>query len=183
MASDNKSLGKFILDGIPPAPRGMPQVEVTFDIDANGILNVKAKDKATNKEQSIRIEASSGLTPEDIEKMKKDAEAHDAEDKKKKEEIEVKNTADHIMYSAEKALKDNKDKVPADVVTGVEGKIAALKAAKEGTDIEAVKKATEELSAEMSKIGEAMSKAGGTQSEAPQQEGGTDGNVREAETK
>lgn len=183
MASDNKSLGRFILDGIPPAPRGMPQVEVTFDIDANGILNVKAKDKATNKEQSIRIEASSGLSQDDIEKMKKDAEAHDAEDKKKKEEIEVKNTADHIMYSAEKALKDNKDKVPAEVVTGVEGKIAALKTAKEGTDIEAIKKATEELSAEMSKIGEAMSKAGATQSEAPQPEEGTDGNVREAETK
>lgn len=183
MASDNKSLGRFILDGIPPAPRGMPQVEVTFDIDANGILNVKAKDKATNKEQSIRIEASSGLSQDDIEKMKKDAEAHDAEDKKKKEEIEVKNTADHIMYSAEKALKDNKDKVPTEVVTSVEGKIAALKTAKEGTDIEAIKKATEELSAEMSKIGEAMSKAGGTQNEAPQAEEGTDGNVREAETK
>lgn len=184
MASDNKSLGRFILDGIPPAPRGMPQIEVTFDIDANGILNVRAKDKATNKEQSIRIEASSGLTPEDIEKMKKDAEAHDADDKKKKEEIEVKNTADHIMYSAEKAVKENKDKVPADVVTSVESKISALKTAKEGTDIEAIKKATEELSSEMSKIGEAMSKAG---QEAPQGDAaasqGEEGNVREAETK
>ncbi len=189
MASDNKSLGRFILDEIPPAPRGMPQVEVTFDIDANGILNVKAKDKATNKEQSIRIEASSGLSPEDIEKMKKDAEAHDAEDKKKKEEIEVKNTADHIMYSAEKAVKDNKDKVPADIVSGVETKISALKTAKEGSDIEAIKKATEELSAEMSKIGEAMSKASAssTTNEGSAQAGsentGTEGNVREAETK
>lgn len=190
MASDNKSLGRFILDGIPPAPRGMPQVEVTFDIDANGILNVKAKDKATNKEQSIRIEASSGLSQEDIEKMKKDAEAHDAEDKKKKEDIEVKNTADHILYSAEKALSENKDKVPTEITTGVEAKISALKTAKEGTDIEAIKKATEELSTEMSKIGEAMSKQGGANSsEATSNEGGSaeneggEGNVREAETK
>jgi molecular chaperone DnaK len=162
MAADNKSLGRFILDGIPPAPRGMPQVEVTFDVDANGILSVKAKDKATGKEQSIRIEASSGLSKEDIEKMKKDAEAHDAEDKKKKDEIEVKNTADHIIYSAEKAVKDNKDKVDASIVSGVEEKIAAAKTARDASpsDIEAIKKATEELSTEMSKIGEAMSKAG-----------------------
>jgi molecular chaperone DnaK len=184
MAADNKSLGRFILDGIPPAPRGMPQVEVTFDVDANGILNVKAKDKATNKEQSIRIEASSGLTPADIERMKKEAEAHDAEDKKKKDEVEVRNTADHIMYSAEKALKENKDKVPADVVGGVEAKIASLKTAKEGTDIEALKRATEELSAEMSKIGEAMSKAGTPNPEANAEEPKTEeGNVRDAETK
>jgi molecular chaperone DnaK len=162
MAADNKSLGRFILDGIPPAPRGMPQVEVTFDVDANGILSVKAKDKATGKEQSIRIEASSGLSKDDIEKMKKDAEAHDVEDKKKKDEIEVKNTADHIIYSAEKAVKDNKDKVSADIVSGVESKIAAAKTARDASpsDIEAMKKATEELSTEMSKIGEAMSKAG-----------------------
>lgn len=204
MASDNKSLGRFILDGIPPAPRGMPQVEVTFDVDANGILNVKAKDKATNKEQSIRIEASSGLTPEDIEKMKKDAEAHDAEDKKKRDEVDVRNTADHTMYSAEKALKDSKDKIPAEIVTSVEAKIAELKTAKEGTDIEALKKATEELSAEMSKIGEAMAKA--AQAESPanapgdasaagnegagagsasgaEGNAGSEGNVRDAETK
>ena len=162
MAADNKSLGRFILDGIPPAPRGMPQVEVTFDVDANGILSVKAKDKATGKEQSIRIEASSGLSKDDIEKMKKDAEAHDAEDKKKKDEIEIKNTADHIIYSAEKAVKDNKDKVDAAIVAGVEAKIAAAKTARDASpaDIEAIKKTTEELSTEMSKIGEAMSKAG-----------------------
>ena len=184
MAPDNKSLGRFILDGIPPAPRGMPQVEVTFDVDANGILNVKAKDKATNKEQSIRIEASSGLTPADIERMKKEAEAHDVEDKKKKDEVEVRNTADHVMYSAEKALKENKDKVPADVVSGVEAKIASLKTAKEGTDIEALKKATEELSSEMSKIGEAVAKAGQANPEAGTEEPKTEeGNVRDAETK
>lgn len=192
MAADNKSLGRFILDGIPPAPRGMPQVEVTFDVDANGILNVKAKDKATNKEQSIRIEASSGLSKDDIERMKKDAEAHDAEDKKKKDEIEIKNTADHIIYSAEKAIKDNKDKVSADIISGVEAKIATLKTAKDATptDIEAVKKATEELSSEMSKIGEAVSKANptsGTDTQAEQKETSEnstqEGNVRDAETK
>ena len=195
MASDNKLLGRFNLDGIPPAPRGMPQVEVTFDIDANGILNVKAKDKATNKEQSIRIEASSSLSKEDIERMKKEAEAHDADDKKKKEEVEVKNTADHIMYSAEKALKDNKDKIPAEITTGVEAKITALKTAKEGTngviDIDALKKATEELSNEMSKIGEAMSKAtpaDGASGPEAVKDGGDEGKndepkVRDAETK
>ncbi len=188
MSADNKLLGRFNLDGIPPAPRGMPQVEVTFDIDANGILNVKAKDKATNKEQSIRIEASSSLSKEDIERMKKEAEAHDADDKKKKEEVEVKNTADHIMYSAEKAVKENKDKVSADVVSAVEAKIEALKTAKAGTDIEALKKATEELSSEMSKIGEAMAKAQSQAQPAPDaakpEEGkADDGNVRDAETK
>jgi len=191
MAADNKSLGRFILEGIPPAPRGMPQVEVTFDVDANGILNVKAKDKATNKENSIRIEASSGLSKDDIEKMKKDAEAHDAEDKKKKEEIEIKNTADHIIYSAEKAVKDNKDKVSAEIVSGVEAKIAAAKTAKEGSDLDALQKATEELSNEMSKIGEAMSKAGQGADAAAGADGaagsaGNDAgaeNVRDAETK
>ena len=160
MASDNKSLGKFILDGIPPAPRGMPQVEVTFDVDANGILNVKAKDKASGKEQSIRIEASSGLTDADIKKMQQDAELHADEDAKKKEAVDIKNTADMIIFSAEKSLKEYGDKVPADVKSGVESKISALQTAKNGTDIEAIKKATSELSDELSKIGEAMSKAG-----------------------
>jgi molecular chaperone DnaK len=185
MASDNKSLGRFILDGIPPAPRGMPQVEVTFDIDANGILNVKAKDKSTNKEQSIRIEASSGLSKEEIEKMKKDAEANDAADQKKKEEVEVKNAAEQIQYQAEKAVKDNGDKVPAEIKTSVEAKIEALKTAKAGTDIAAIKKATEELSAEMSKIGEAMSKPSSHSADsAPSgQEASKSENVREAEFK
>jgi molecular chaperone DnaK len=159
MAADNKSLGRFILDGIPPAPRGMPQVEVTFDVDANGILSVKAKDKATNKEQSIRIEARSGLSKEDIERMQKDAEAHAAEDQKKRDIAEAKNIAEQMIYTAEKALKDNGDKVSADIKSGVETKIAELKTAKDGTDIDAMKKATEALSTEMSKIGEAMSKA------------------------
>ncbi len=159
MASDNKSLGRFILDGIPPAPRGMPQVEVTFDIDVNGILNVKAMDKASGKAQSIKIEASSGLKEEDIKKMQQDAELHAEEDKKKRETVDIKNTAEMIIYTAEKALKDNEAKIPADVKDGVNAKITALRGVKDGTDADAIKKATEELSNEMSKIGEAMSKA------------------------
>lgn len=195
MAKDNKSLGQFNLGGIAPAPRGMPQIEVTFDIDANGILHVKAKDKTTGKENSIRIEARSSLTKEEIEKMQKEAEAHGAEDAKKREEAEVKNTSDQLIYTAEKAIKDNKEKIPADVVTGVEVKITDLKKAKEGTDLAAIKSASEALSTEMSKIGEAMSKAAGTQGAQDEaqnpggQQGnqggetGKDGNVRDAETK
>jgi molecular chaperone DnaK len=160
MASDNKSLGRFILDGVPPAPRGMPQVEVAFDVDANGILNVTAKDKASGKSQSIKIEASSGLKDEDIKKMQADAELHAEEDKKKKENAEVKNTAEMIIYTAEKALKDNEAKIPAELKDEVNAKITALRGVKDGTDGEAIKKATEELSTEMSKIGEAVSKAG-----------------------
>jgi len=161
MASDNKSLGRFILDGVPPAPRGMPQIEVAFDVDANGILNVTAKDKASGKTQSIKIEASSGLKEEEIKKMQADAELHAEEDKKKKEVVDVKNTAEMIIYTAEKALKDNEEKIPAELKDSVNVKITALKTAKDGTDMEAIKKATEELSAEMSKIGEAISKAAG----------------------
>ncbi len=159
MAADNKTLGRFILDGIPPSPRGIPQVEVTFDIDANGILNVKAKDKATNKEQSIRIEASTGLSKEEIEKMKKDAEVHAEEDKKKKEAIEAKNMADTLVYTTEKALRDAGDKITADEKKPVEEKIEALKKVKDGDDSEAIKKATEELSQEAQKIGEKLYKA------------------------
>lgn len=163
MASDNKSLGRFILDGVPPAPRGMPQVEVSFDVDVNGILNVTAKDKASGKANSIKIEASSGLKEEDIKKMQADAELHADEDKKKKEVVEIKNTAEMITYTAEKSLKENEAKIPEEVKTGVQSKIDALKAVKDGSDADAIKKATEELSNEMSKIGEAMSKAGGTE--------------------
>jgi molecular chaperone DnaK len=162
MASDNKSLGRFILDGIPPSHRGMPQIEVTFDIDANGILNVKAQDKASGKVQSIRIEASSGLKDEDIKKMQQDAEIHAEEDKKKKELVEIKNTAEMIIYTAEKSVKENETKIPEDVKNSVNEKITALRTVKDGTDEAAIKKATEELSNEMSKIGEAMAKAGAT---------------------
>ncbi len=158
MAQDNKSLGRFILDGIPPAPRGMPQIEVTFDVDANGILNVSAKDKSSGKSQSIRIEARSGLSDADIERMTKEAEANAEADKNKKESAEARNIAEQLAYTAEKALKDNADKIPAEIKTAVEGKITALKEVKEKGDVGAIKKATEELSAEMQKIGEHMSK-------------------------
>ena len=158
MASDNKSLGRFILDGIPPAPRGVPQVEVTFDIDANGILNVKAKDKATSKEQSIKITGSTGLTDEEIKRMTKEAEEHAAEDTVKKDEIETRNKADTLVYQAEKSLKDAGDKVPADVKTEVEEKIKALKEIESSAPIDEVKQKTEELSSVLSKIGESMYK-------------------------
>ncbi len=156
MASDNKTLGRFILSGIPPAPRGVPQVEVTFDIDANGILNVSAKDKATGKEQKITITASSGLSQEEIEKMKQDAELHADEDKKKKEVIETKNQADSMVFQTEKTLKDLGDKVPADVKKQVEEKVEALKKVKDGEDMEAIKKAISELNETVSKIGQNM---------------------------
>jgi molecular chaperone DnaK len=159
MAADNKSLGKFQLDGIPPAPRGLPQVEVTFDLDTNGILTVKAVEKTTGKEQSIRIEGSTGLSAADIEKMKQDAEVHAGEDAKRKELVEAKNLAEQMVYTAEKAVKDNGDKVDAAVVTEVNEKIATLKTAREGEDIDAIKNASEALGASLSKIGEAMMKA------------------------
>jgi molecular chaperone DnaK len=178
MAGDNKSLGRFILDGIPPAPRGMPQVEVTFDVDANGILSVKAKDKATGKEQSIRIEARSGLSKEQIEQMKKEAEANAGEDQKKKDLVEAKNLAEQLIYTSEKALKDNGDKIPADLKTSIESKISDLKKEREGDNLENIKKATETLSTEISKIGEIISKASQTQ-ETPK-EGGSE-NVKDAD--
>jgi molecular chaperone DnaK len=159
MASDNKSLGRFILDGIPPAPRGMPQVEVMFDVDANGILSVKAKDKATNKEQSIRIEARSSLSKEEIEKMQKDAEVHAAEDAKKKDVIEAKNIAEQLIYTAEKSLRDAGEKVPAELRATIENKITDAKKAKDGDDMEQIKKTTTELSTELQKIGEILNKA------------------------
>jgi len=161
MSADNKSLGKFVLDGIPPAPRGVPQIEVTFDVDSNGVLNVTAKDKSTGKEQSIRIEANSGLSEEDIEKMKRDAETHADEDKKKKEVIEVRNMADQLIYTAEKSIKDYGDKIGDEIKKEVTDKVAALKEVKDKDDVIAIKSATEALSAATQKIGEAMSKAGG----------------------
>lgn len=167
MANDNKSLGRFHLDGIPPAPRGMPQVEVSFDVDANGILKVTAKDKATNKEQTIRIEARSGLSDADIEKMKKDADAHADQDKRARELVEARNAADAMIYTAEKALVDHKDTVAEDVKVSVQGAIDALKKAKEGGDIEAIQTASQSLSTEMQKIGSAMNQSNGTQTPPP----------------
>ncbi|RJQ34803.1 molecular chaperone DnaK [Candidatus Parcubacteria bacterium] len=158
MAADNKSLGRFNLDGIPPAPRGVPQVEVTFDIDANGILSVKARDKTSGKEQSIRIEARSGLSDADVEKMRKDAETHADEDKKKQELVEAQNAADQITYAAEKALKEHGDKVSEDIRKNVQEKIDALKSARGGNDATAIKTAAEALSGVMNAIGDAMSK-------------------------
>ncbi len=159
MASDNKSLGKFILSGIPPAPRGVPQVEVTFDIDANGILNVKAKDKATNKENSITIQGSTGLSKDEVEKLRKDAELHAAEDQKKKGLIDARNQAEAMAYTAEKSLKDAGDKVKPDVRADVEAKANDLKKlAKDSDDKAAIEKATKDLSEAMQKIGEAMYK-------------------------
>ena len=159
MAVDNKSLGRFILDGVPPAPRGVPQVEVTFDIDANGILNVSAKDKTSGKEQKITITASAGLSDEEIEKMKKEAEAHAEEDKKKKELIETRNMAESLVFTAEKALKDAGDKVDIETKKSIETKIEELKKVKETEDKDAIKKAFDELGAEIQKIGAQMQEA------------------------
>lgn len=157
MSTDNKSLGRFILDGIPPAPRGVPQVEVTFDIDANGILNVKAKDKATNKEQSIRIEASSGLSDEEVDRMKQDAQKHSKEDKEKKEKIELQNQAEQMIFTAEKLIKEDKDKkLKESDKKELEEKIENLKKVKDSEKPEEIKKATEELSSKASEIGAAM---------------------------
>ncbi len=159
MAADNKSLGRFILSGIPPAPRGVPQIEVSFDIDANGILNVKAVDKATGKEQTITITASSGLSEEEVEKMKKDAEAHAEEDKKRKELIEAKNSADALIYSTEKSLGELGDKVSEDVKKEVTEKLEELKKVKDGDDLEAIKKANDAVMQAAQKVGEQMYKA------------------------
>ncbi len=158
MASDNKSLGKFNLDGIPPAPRGMPQVEVTFDIDANGILSVKAKDKTTNKEQSIRIEAASGLTDAEIEKMRQEADANATQDQEKRDLVEAQNIADQTVYAAEKALREHGEKAGEEIKKTVQEKIDALKVARNGTDKAAIKSATDSLNTAMSAIGEAMQK-------------------------
>ena len=165
MAADNKSLGRFILDGIPPAPRGVPQVEVTFDIDANGILSVKAKDKATNKEQHITITGSSGLSEEEVEKLRKEAEEHAAEDEKKKDLAETRNQAESLIFQSEKLLKDSGDKVGDEIKGPVEEKIQAVKDElnKEDIDVEELKKATESLSEEIQKVGSQMYEAAKTE--------------------
>ena len=182
MAADNKSLGRFILDGIPPAPRGMPQVEVVFDIDSNGVLNVIAKDKSTGKEQKIRIEANSGLTPDDIERMKQDAEAHASEDEKKKALIESRNMADQLIYTAEKSLTDHKDAITPEIKEGVESKIKELREVKDKDDNDAIKTKTQELSTELQKIGEAMQQHAPQDAAGPAQTGTPEeGNIRDAE--
>jgi len=152
----NKSLSKFVLDGIPPAPRGVPQVEVTFDIDANGILNVSAKDKATGKQQNITITASSGLSKDEIDKMKKEAEAHAAEDARNREAIEVKNQADSLVYSTERTLREHGDKVPAADKQAIEAALNDAREALKTDDLDRIKKAQEALTAASHKLAEVM---------------------------
>jgi molecular chaperone DnaK len=154
MASENKTLGRFILDGIPPAPRGLPQIEVTFDIDANGILNVSAKDKATNREQKITIQASSGLSKDEIDRMVKDAEMHATEDQRKREVVEARNMADTAAYQAEKTLRDLDGKYPAELKSEIDGKIAAVRSALQGDDAEYMRRTTDDLNQSMQKLGQ-----------------------------
>ncbi|MCL5433021.1 MAG: Hsp70 family protein, partial [Patescibacteria group bacterium] len=161
MATDNKSLGRFILDGIPPAPRGVPQIEVTFDIDASGILSVKAQDKATGKEQSIKITGSTGLSKDEVEKMTKEADAHAKEDAEKKEKIETRNQADSLIFTAEKTLKDAGDKVNADLKKDVEDKISSLKGILDTGSKEDLETKTRELSDSLQKVGQAMYSSSG----------------------
>lgn len=156
MAADNRTLGRFMLDGILPAPRGVPQIEVTFDIDANGILSVKAHDKGTGREQKITITASSGLSREEVEKMQREGEMHAAEDAKRREEIETRNAADTLAYTAEKTLREQKEKIPSDLNQEVESKVQAVRSALQGTDTDAIRQATQELSETMQKIGAAV---------------------------
>lgn len=179
MAADNKQIGRFDLTDIPPAPRGMPQIEVAFDIDADGILRVSAKDKATGKEQKIEIQASSGLSEEEIKKMVADAEMNKEADKQRKEEVEVRNEADATAFKAQKALDDNKDKVPEHVATEVQTGIDAVKKALNGTDVSAIREAKDQLEKTMQKIGEAMSKAGAGAQGAQQGKGAEE--MQEAE--
>jgi len=174
MATDNRTLGRFMLDGILPAPRGVPQIEVTFDIDANGILNVSAKDKGTGKEQKITITASSGLDKKEVEKMKRDAEGFAAEDAKHKEEIETRNAADSLVYTAEKTLRDYGDKIPADVKQEIESKITAVKSAIQGKDIDSLRSTTQELSQAMQKVGASVYQQPGQPQPNSDEQGPTD---------
>ena len=180
MANDNKLLGQFDLVGIPPAPRGMPQIEVTFDIDANGIVHVSAKDMATQKEQSIKITASSGLSKEEVEKLVKDAQSHTEDDKKRRKAAEAKNQADNLIYQTEKNLSEHGDKVPAEEKTKIEEAVAALKKAMEGTDAAAIESATQTLMAASHKLAEEMYKKASATSGADASTGGGNG---AAETK
>jgi molecular chaperone DnaK len=183
MAEDNKTLGRFILSGIPPAPRGIPQIEVTFDIDANGILNVKARDKATDKEQSITITASSGLSKEEIEKMKREADVHAEEDRKKKEKADLKNEADTLIFQTEKVLREAGDKVSETVRKEVQEKVEALKKVKDGDDIEAIKKAVADLNQTIQKVGAEMYKAAQEKSASEQPSGQTSAEDKKEEPK
>jgi molecular chaperone DnaK len=176
MAHDNRTLGRFHLDGIPPAPRGMPQIEVTFDIDANGILNVKAQDKGTGREQSVTITASSTLAKDEVERMVKEAEVHATEDRAKREEVELRNQADHMIHQAEKVIKDNEDKIPADVKAEVNAKLETLKAAAKGSDTALLRKEMDDFNEALQKIGQHIYQGAGAASGGGQPGGGgTDG--------
>ena len=187
MASDNRTLGRFMLDGILPAPRGIPQIEVSFDIDANGIISVKALDKGTGKEQKITITASSGLSKEEVEKMQREAELHSEEDARKRDEVEVRNVADTLIYNAEKTMREQGEKVPADLKQSIDDKITALQTALQGTDIERIRSGSQELSEAMQKVGAAVyEQAGGQQppqspdeQTPPEDEGTVEGEFRE----
>ena len=186
MAADNKSLGKFILDGIPPAPRGVPQIEVTFDVDANGILKVSAQDKATGRSQHITITASSGLSDAEVEQMKKDAESHAEEDRKRKDLIEARNHADNTVYAAEKALREFGEKVPAEIKTEIETNVATVKKAAEGEDVSAIKSATDALGQVIQKIGASVYEnpaAGGGEAGSSSSENNENPDVVEGEVK
>jgi len=179
MARDNKTLGRFHLDGIPPAPRGVPQIEVTFDIDANGIVHVAAKDRATGKENKITITASSGMSKDDVERAVKEAQSHEAEDKQRREEIEIRNRADNLAYATEKSLKDLGDKIPPATKSDLEAKLKAVRDALNGTDVEAVKSASESLMQASHRMAEEAYKAAGEPgappppgAEQPQGQGG-----------
>ncbi|MHB0858546.1 MAG: molecular chaperone DnaK [Anaerolineae bacterium] len=175
MAADNKQLGTFVLDGIPPAPRGVPQVEVTFDIDADGILHVSAKDKATGREQKITITASSGLNSDEIDRMVKEAERHAAEDQARKDQVEARNQADSLAYSAEKTLKDLGDKAPADLRTDIEAKIATVREAVQGNDVAAMRRSSDELSQALQQLGTRVYQAEGGATPPPGSEQGGPG--------
>jgi molecular chaperone DnaK len=181
MAQDNKTIGRFELSSIPPAPRGVPQIEVTFDIDANGIVNVSATDKATGKEQSIRIQASGGLTDADINRMVKEAESHAEEDKKRRELVEIKNQGEALVHSTERMLKDFGDKVPAGDKALVETAVSDLKTALQGEDKDTIKQKTDALAQTSMKLGEAMYQASqgqaGAASGGPSADAGPDDKV------
>jgi molecular chaperone DnaK len=183
MARDNRTLGRFHLDGIPPAPRGMPQIEVTFDLDANGILNVKAQDKGTGREQSVTITASSTLAKDEVDRMVKEAELHAAEDRSKREEVELRNQADHMIHQAEKVMKDNADKIPDDVKTEVTSKLESLKTAAKGSDTNALRKQMDDFNEALQKIGQHIYQQAGSAPESATQDGSpsTDGDKKKEE--
>ena len=182
MARDNRTLGRFELSGIPPAPRGMPQIEVTFDIDANGIVHVHAKDLATGKENSVKISGGSALSKEDIDRMMADAESHAADDAARKDEAEVRNSADALVYQTERFITENADKIPDDAKANVNEPLAELKKALDGTDTEAIKAAAEKVATASQALGAAMYQSGDVPGAATtSDDGGADDDIVDAE--